>query len=192
MNVLANLKPTKIMRIAIVSLVLVSACASAASSADPSAPRVQVIQADGVAGSLKIVGAVTDASSTPLNVGAEEAFQVMPLVYDSLSIPKTWLEPKQFMISSQGFKIRARMGKTVLSRYIDCGSTQIGNNADSYDVFMTVTSKLVPNGKDASTLSTTVEASAKPLSFNQEYANCSSRGELERRVADVAKEFLKK
>jgi hypothetical protein len=180
------------MRIAILSLAAVTACASAASTADPSAPRVQVIQADGIGGSLKVVGGVTDASATPLNVGAEEAFQVMPLVYDSLSIPKTWLEPKQFMISSQGFKIRSRMGKTALSRYIDCGSTQIGNNADSYDVFMTVTSKLVPNGKDAATLSTTVEASAKPLSFNQEYGHCSSRGELERRIAEVAKEFLKK
>lgn len=180
------------MRIAILSLVALAACTSAASTADPSAPSVQTIRAEGMAGSLKITGAVTDASATPLNVSADDAFQVMPLVYDSLSIPKTWLEPKQFMISSQGFKVRARLGKTSLSRFINCGQTQIGNNADSYDVFMTVTSKLVPNGTDAATLSTTVEASAKPLSFNQEYAPCSSRGELEHRIGELAKEFLKK
>lgn len=180
------------MRIATLSLVALAACSSAATTADPSAPRVQTIRAEGMGGSLKIVGGVTDASSTPLNVAADDAFQVMPLVYDSLSIPKTWLEPKQFMISSQGFKVRARLGKTSLSRYIDCGSTQIGANADSYDVYMTVTSKLAANGKDGSVLSTTVEASAKPLSFNQAYQHCSSRGELERRIGLLAKEFLRK
>ena len=183
--------PTVTMRITALSLVLVAGCASAPATADPSAPRIQEVRADGIGGSLKI-NAVTDASALPLNVGAEEAFQVLPLVYDSLSIPKTWLEPKQFMISSQGFKIRSRMGRTALSRYIDCGSTQIGNNADSYDVYMTVTTRLVANGKEASTLATTVEASAKPLSFNQEYGRCSSRGELERRIGELAKVFLKK
>lgn len=176
------------MRIVIVCLAAVGACTSAATTADPSAPSVQTIRSEGM-GSLRVVG-TTDASSTAFNAAAEDAFQFLPLVYDSLAIPRTWIEPKQFLISSQGFKVRTRLGRTSLSRYIDCGSTQIGANADSYEVFMTVTSRLVPNGKDRSTLSSTVEASARPLSFNQDYSRCSSRGELERRIAQVAKGFV--
>jgi hypothetical protein len=179
------------MRIAIFCLATVavaSACASTATTADPSAPHTQRVSIDGMAGSLRI-SAVTDASSLVLNASADNAYRVLPLVYDSLSIPKTWLDPKTFLISSQGFKIRTRLGKTSLSRFIDCGSTQIGANADSYDVYMTVTSKLAGSG-ETSTLSTTVEAAARPLSFNQDYTRCSSRGELERRIGALAKAFL--
>jgi len=180
------------MRIAILCLVAAAACAPAtATTADPSAPRVQTIRAENIGGSLKI-NTVTDASSTPLTIAAEDAYRVLPLVYDSLAIPKTWLEPKTFLISSQGFKVRARLGRTLLSKYIDCGgTTQIGPNADNYDVFMTITSRLIPNGT-GSTLSTTVDAAARPLSFNQDYARCSSKGTLERRIAELAGSFLAK
>ncbi len=140
-------------------------------------------------GSLKI-NQYTDASATPMPRPADAVYRVMHMVYDTLSIPKTWLDPKQFLISSQGFKVRARMGKTMLSKYIECGKTQIGPNADSYDVFMTVTTKVVPNGTTESTLTTTVEAAARPLSFNQDYSRCTSTGGLERRIAEATLGFL--
>jgi hypothetical protein len=179
------------MRNAILCLVAVVACAPAqTTTADPSAPRVQTIRAEGMGGSLK-VSSVTDPRVTPLGRPADDVYRLMPLVYDSLSIPKTWLDPKQFLISSQGFKIRARLGRTPLSKYIDCASTQIGPNADSYDVFMTVTSKLIPNPNGTeSTLNTTVEAAARPLSFNQDYTRCTSTGGLEKKVADLVKNLL--
>jgi hypothetical protein len=184
--------PTVTMRNAIICLAaLVVACAPAqTTTADPSAPRVQEIRAEGLGGSLKIAS-YTDPATTPIGKGALDAFQLMPLVYDSLQIPKTWLDPKQFLVSSQGFKIRARLGRTPLSRFIDCGKTQIGPNADSYEVFMTVTSKLIPNG-DVSTLNTTVEASARPVSFNQAYSRCSSTGTLEKRISDLLLSLLAK
>jgi hypothetical protein len=181
------------MRIAILGLaacVGAVACAPAGTTtADPSAPRTQTIRADGIGGSLRI-SQNTDASATRMPRPADDVYRVMHLVYDSLAIPKTWLDPKQLLISSQGFKIRARMGKTMLSKFIDCGRTQIGPNADSYDVFMTVTTKVTPNGTTESTLGTTVEADARPLSFNQDYARCTSTGQLERRIADAALSFL--
>jgi hypothetical protein len=183
------------MRIQILSLAAVAAvaaCAPAASTtADPSAPRTQTFRADGIGGSLK-VNNVTDASNTPLTVSAEDGYRMMPLVYDSLSIPKTWLDPKQFLISSQGFKIRARLGRTPLSKFIDCGQTQIGPNADTYDVFMTVTSRLIPNKEGGSSLTTTVDAASRPLTFNQDYQRCTSKGELEKRIAAVAQTFITK
>jgi hypothetical protein len=173
------------MRNAILSLtaVLVACAPAQTTTADPSAPRVQEIRAEGMGGSLRIAS-YTDPALTPIGKGAQDAYRLMPTVYDSLMIPKTWLEPKQFLISSQGFKIRSRLGRTPLSRFIECGKTQIGPNADSYEVFMTVTSKLIPNA-DVSTLNTTVEATAKPVAFNQAPVRCSSTGGLEKRISDL-------
>jgi hypothetical protein len=179
------------MRFAILSVAALAAAACApagTTTADPSAPRPTTIRAEGMSGSLR-VDPITDASSSPMQTGAEETYRYLPLVYDSLSIPKTWLDPKQYLISSQGFKARARLGRTPLSRFIECGTTQIGPNADSYDVYMTVTSRLIPNGA-TSTLTTTVEAAARPLSFNQEYRRCTSKGELEKRITAAVKAMM--
>jgi len=178
------------MRYVIAGLAIVTACTPHPATDDTAAPRVQTVRAEGMKGSFRVSG-VTDASTTALSTSPVDAFQFLPLAYDSLSIPRTWVEPKQFLVSSQGFKVRARLGKTPLSRYIDCGSTQIGANADSYDVFMTVTSRLTANGA-GSTLSTTVEAASRPLSFSQDYSRCSSRGELEKRIGAIVKAALQK
>lgn len=174
--------------LALASLSAIAACGVAGTTtADPQAPRTQTIHTD-LGGDLRMAN-VVDASSTPINAAPEDAYQLMPAVYDTLGIPKTWLEPKQFLISSQGFKARARLGKTPLSKFINCGSTQIGPNADTYDIFMTVTTKLLKT-ESGSNLSTTVEAAARPLSFNQPYSACSSRGELEARIGIMLKAML--
>jgi hypothetical protein len=50
-----------------------------------------------------------------------------------------------------------------------------------------VRTQVRPNGTDASSVSTLVEAMAKPIAFNQDYSRCSSTGQLEARLADVIK-----
>ncbi|MEP7002231.1 MAG: hypothetical protein ABI969_17210, partial [bacterium] len=77
------------------------------------------------------------------------------------------------------------------SRFIDCGTTQIGENADTYDVYLTVVSQLEENKTSGlAILHTTFEAMARPIAFSREYARCSSRGELEKRIANAVKAQL--
>ncbi len=175
-------------------VIIILGTALAACSANPSgtietASRPETVRSAGM-GSLTMVN-VTEASNTPLNQPAAEVYAVLPAVYDSLSVPRTMMDPKGFIVSSQGFRIRQRMGRTALSRYIECGATQIGPNADSYEVYMTVSSRVVASGS-TSALQTTVEAAARPLSFAQEYSRCSSKGVLEQRIAEGVRSRLPK
>ena len=139
-------------------------------------------------GSLTI-SPVTDASNHSLTSSVDDAWLQLAHVYDSLAIPKVLIDPKTHTISNQGQKIRQRLGRTSLSRFIECGTTQIGPNADSYEVFLTVTTHLAAEGA-GSRLSTTVEAVARPLTFNQTYSRCSTKGVLETRIADALKARL--
>jgi len=177
------------MRLSIVFLAALCACTSAATSGAPT-PRSQTIRAEGL-GSLTM-NTVTDASTHALASSVDDVWLVLPGVYDSLAIPKVLIDNKAHTISNQGQKVRQRLGRTTLSRLIDCGgSTQIGANADSYEVFLTVTSHVAAAGT-GSTLSTTVEALARPLAFNQDYSRCTSRGQLELRIAEGVKAQLPK
>jgi hypothetical protein len=175
------------MRSSIAILAALCACTSATTSGAPE--RSQTIRGAGV-GNLTVVP-VTDASTHTFSSPIDEVWLVLPSVYDSLAIPKALIDNKTHTISNQGQKIRQRLGRTPLSRFIECGSTQIGPNADSYEVFLTVTSRVSAAGT-GSTVSTTVEALARPLTFNQDYSRCSSRGLLETRIADALKARLPK
>jgi len=176
------------MRSGIVVLAVLCACASATPSSG--APeRAQTLR--GVSGRDLTMVPVTDASSHALTSSVDDVWLVLPGVYDSLALPKALIDNKTHTISNQGQKIRQRLGRTSLSRFIECGTTQIGSNADSYEVFLTVTSRVSAAGT-GSTLSTTVEALARPLSFNQDYSRCTSKGLLETRIAEAVKAQLPK
>jgi hypothetical protein len=168
-----------------VLLLGVAACASSSSSTTPATSAPQSVRVSGGGGSA--TGTRIDPSLAPhattVAFPVEDIWRFLPFVWDSLGIPKVSIDPKSHTLSNGGMKIRQRLGKTPLSRFIDCGQTQIGPNADSYEVFLTVTSQVVSAGTGQSTIATVVEAAAKPLNFNQEYSRCSTRGELEDRIA---------
>jgi hypothetical protein len=170
-----------------VSVLAVIALCGCASSGAPSS-HTQTISVEG-AGSLHInsnSAAVTKAVPFPI----DRAWRVMPGVFDSLGIPITRLDAANHTIANEGAKTRIKLKSTALSTYIDCGASQIGPNADSYDVFYTVTTQITSTGPNAATVSTLLEASARPLSFAQEYSRCSSKGVLEARIADLVRAKL--
>ena len=131
-----------------------------------------------------------DVASLPFTI--EQVWSALPMVMDSLNVPIAKVDPTQRVFGNESFKVRQRLGKTSLSRYFDCGATQIGPNADSYDVMMTVLVQLQPAGAAATTVSSTVQAMAKPVTFSQEYAPCSSKGELEARLLGFLKSQLQR
>lgn len=176
-------------RLAVLLLGVAAACASSSSSSNPPASAPQSVRVSGGGGSA--TGTRIDPSLAPhattVMFPVEDVWRFLPFVWDSLGIPKVSIDPKSHILSNGGMKVRQRLGKTPLSRFIDCGQTQIGPNADSYEVFLTVTSQVVSAGAGQATLATVVEAAAKPLNFNQEYSRCSTRGELEDRIAKAIK-----
>jgi hypothetical protein len=134
----------------------------------------------------------TDNSSThTLPVTPDQVWKLLPGVLDTLGIPVGTLEPASRTIGNSGLKIRGRLRGVPLSRYIDCGnSTQIGPNADSYDVNLVFLAEVRP-AQGGSTVRVTLQAVAKPVNFAQDYSQCSTKGMLESRFFDILSARLK-
>jgi hypothetical protein len=81
-----------------------------------------------------------------------------------------------------------------LVRLIDCGTTQGGPSADSYDIRLSVLTQVSPaeGGGGGSTIVTTVDAMGRPVAFSGEYVRCTSTGSLETRIADAIQAQLRK
>lgn len=172
-----------------VSLAL-AACASSSGGPTPSRPATQTMGSADV-GTITVTNASTaDVSHLPYSVDA--VWRIMPSVFDSVGVPITLLDQASHSIGNQGYKLRGRLGKTILSRLIDCGNTQIGPNADTYDVYLSVVTTVQAEGATGAKLSTVVDAKARPITYNQGYSNCASRGGIEIKIADLVKARLAK
>jgi hypothetical protein len=134
---------------------------------------------------------VNDESSVrTLAYPVAAVWQLIPWALDSLGVPVRSLEPTTKRAGNSGFPVRRKLKAVPLSRYIDCGSTHLGPNADDYDVNLSVFAEVRPADGGASTLITTVEAAARPANFAQEYSRCTSKGSLEARLNELLKARL--
>jgi hypothetical protein len=119
----------------------------------------------------------------------DQVWRALPAAYDSLGISVQTLDPVKHRIGNDGVALRRRLKTTPLSRFIDCGSTQLGPNADDYDVRLAVLTEIhaVEGG---TAVTTTLLASARPANYAQDPSSCSSRGVLEQRIIDVVRARL--
>ncbi|MEX2153842.1 MAG: hypothetical protein WD825_10930 [Gemmatimonadaceae bacterium] len=122
----------------------------------------------------------------------DRVWEVLPAVYSALEIPIAQVDPDESVIGNPGLKLYRRLAKVPLMRYLDCGTTQIGPNADSYEVMLTVLTKVQRARPDTTTttVGTIVEAMARPVAYKGEYVRCTSKGALEARLVEVLKVHL--
>jgi hypothetical protein len=171
----------------VLSLIALSACASSGGASTRPDETVRINGAGG--GNLKLTSN-TYSHVTKIASPIARVWLAMPGAFESLSIPISNVDTVQHVIANDGLKLRRQLGKSPLSRFIDCGNTQIGENADSYDVHLTISVKLTPDEGGTTRLETMFESMAKPVSFSREYARCSTRGVLEQRLAEAVKAQL--
>jgi hypothetical protein len=168
-------------------VVSLAACASSGSSS-VSPPPPQLVIADGATMRLT---RDDGANVHVIPFAPDRVWRALPAVFDSLGIPIGMLEPSTKTIGNQNFKLHGRLKNVPLSRYIDCGtSTQIGSNADSYDVNLTFLAEVRPGEAGSTKVTTTIQALARPANFAQEYSQCSSKGSLEARLVTLLKARL--
>lgn len=173
-------------RLAAVSLVLLSACASSKGPSVASMPdqtlRIPTSNASG--GSTIVIAQTESPSQRTVAAPVARIWNVLPAVYETLGLPITDRNPEGNRMGTTSFKVRRRLGNVPLSRYIDCGSTQGSPSADSYEVLLTVLTQLTPSG-DTTAVSTTVDALARPVFVSGEYINCGSTRALEKRFFEL-------
>jgi hypothetical protein len=183
--------------IAYLSLVALAACASGGGStpAGAGAPQTTRVMGGGglsnTGGSIRM-NAADAASVTRVGFPIDVVWRALPAAYDSLKIPLTTLDPKTHHLGNEGMKIRQRLGTVALSKYIDCGQAQIGPSADSYDVYLNVTTTLNARSGAETEIATIVESAAKPLNFGQDYTRCTSKGTIENAISAIVAAKLTK
>lgn len=174
----------------VLSLVILVGCASGPASG-PVRTVSQTLAVTGTNDRLTVSAGDGPHTST-LAFTPEQVWRALPAALDSLGVPVTRIDPATRTIGNDGFKIRQRMGKTPLSRFIDCGQTQIGPNADSYEVYITVVVQVTSVTGGTASIATTFDASARPLAFSQAYSRCTTRGLFETRLLDAIRAQLPK
>jgi hypothetical protein len=181
------------MRVAAALLSVVAAAGCASSSSIERAPVPETVRVVGGASSGAIAvgmnSSPAEVRSTALAASVADVWRVLPAAYEALGIPISVLDSTTRSVGNSGFNVRRRLGTVPLVRLIDCGTTQGGPSAESYDIRMTLTTRVRPDDAGAS-IATTVEALGKPVAFSGEYVRCSSTGALESRIADAVRSRL--
>jgi hypothetical protein len=161
-------------------------------SAEAPTPQQQTVYVAAESGGQLRMTSSTTARVDTLWSPFDRTWSLMPTVFATLEIPIESFNSETGTIGNSGMKLYRRLGKTPLTRVLDCGATQIGPNADSYEVMLSVLSKVQRARADTSktTVATTVEATARPIQFRGDPVRCSSKGLLEARVLEVLKVHL--
>ena len=174
--------------VAILAMTGIVACASQSHAPSTATPESERVRMGGQQTGLRL-SSTTVARADTLWLGIDRVWKALPAVYAVLEVPIASFDAEANVIGNSSVKLYRRLGKTPLTRYLDCGSTQIGPNADSYEVFLSVLTKLSRPQADTSNTAvvTTVEATARPIQFRGDPVRCSSKGALEARVIEVLK-----
>jgi hypothetical protein len=166
------------------SIVGLGACggSSGAPPSTSSEPR-SVTFNTGLSRSIR-TGAASGQRVDTLWASFDRIWKALPGVYGTLEIPIATFNAEKNEIGNTDLKLYRRLGKIPLTRLLDCGTTQVGPNADSYEVRLTVLTTIERSKADTANtaLMTTVQALARPIAFAGDYRQCTSKGALEEQL----------
>jgi hypothetical protein len=178
------------------SVVVVALAACSAAVTPTTRTESTYVPGGGASGASALLSVSGENGTVSVVIGAplQSVWRVMPVAFDSSGVQLTLIDPKKHLMANEGFKIRQKLGKERLSTYFECGTTQVGPNADSYELYVTVHSYLEPVKGDTTKTRMTVAVSgaAKPLQFSQDYSRCTSKTILERRMVDAVATMVRK
>ena len=130
---------------------------------------------------------VTDA--TPFSSPIDSVWAALKATLVSLEAPIGFEERSTWQIGNAEAKMYRYLGKNPLSSYLRCGDGPTGPNADSYVVYVSFLSALVP-AKDTVSLITLLTGRAVDLAGGRnDPVQCSTTGRFE---SAVAKQMAKK
>ena len=120
--------------------------------------------------------------TTPVPVGGDSAWALLPGIYESLGLPLDEHDARVKRLGTCWKRVRSRLGGSQLSRYLDCGELRQMPNADAYDVdVLVLTAVRQENGSPV--IATIVLGWANAPGGGRQW--CQSRGALEKRILDA-------
>lgn len=168
------------------SLIAFSACASSGTGASARPETVRIVGGTGGVTQLSTV-AEDRPNITRFHAPPDHVWRALPGIYEAIAIPVGQSDAATHTIGNPSFRMRRQLGNVPLSRYFDCGRTQGGPSADSYELHLSVLTQVQQGEGAGSIVSTSIQAMAKPVSFAGDFVRCSSKGALEARIVELLK-----
>jgi hypothetical protein len=128
---------------------------------------------------------ITDTTGTPYEVpfAVGRVYTAVLAAYKELKIPADIQDSLQGRVESNVFHRRGDLGGKQISTYLGCGDGITGPYADSYRVYMIVTTTIVPKGENRSTIRTVLLGGAVNVSEGaRQPMACESTGRWEIRL----------
>jgi hypothetical protein len=114
----------------------------------------------------------------------DAVWPLLPIVYEELGLPAPAADRSTWTVAVQNHTTSRRVGRARMSELIDCGMEATGAQADSHRIRLSVRTWL-ESAPDGTKVVTRVESVATPVDGRAGSFACSSRGELEARIANA-------
>lgn len=130
----------------------------------------------------------TEVNSVLVNGSVEKAWAALQEAYTTLGIPVTELNQQARTIGNPAYRVRRRIGDVPTMRALACGGDSGMPNAETYQLLLTLKSRIIANDAGGSVVQTTLEGTGKnAMTAASSEVRCSSMGALEKRIADLVK-----
>jgi hypothetical protein len=169
----------------ILSLLGVASCASAPIASSEG----RAVLGTAAEGGLHISG--DEAKMAMVAFPMTRVWGILPMVYDSLGIKVGDVDPDKRVLGNSQIKATRQLAKVPLSKYLDCGNAQGFPSADTYLVQMSVLTHLAEDKSGLTSISTVIQASARPMQFAGESVRCTTKYTLETAIVDGIKARLR-
>ncbi len=121
----------------------------------------------------------------------DEAWAVLPGVYAELGIPLSVNDPRTKTLGNTGWRTRRQVGRVPMQRYLECGSSGTIENAETYNINMSIVTSVVPNANGGSVVSTAITGVGKnPVTSSSAEVRCTSKSQLELRIRDMVQKAI--
>jgi hypothetical protein len=164
------------------------ACASQSGGLSGRPEKVENVTIETTTGTSKVtIRPDIWAFHSSLESPATRAWAVLPTAFDALNIPIERLDSAHHYVSGSVRAYR-RFQNRPLSQFVDCGSTIVGQSADSYNVYLRIESEVDSATASTSNLLATVVAFGTGTGGSN--VRCASTGALEKLLVAQVKELL--
>jgi hypothetical protein len=167
-----------------------TSCASSPREAEDVAAagrRVQTVSiGNSQGGALSQVEIETGASvrDSVIAVSPQAAWSELGGVFETLELETPTVDRRSFSMGNERFVARRIEGRS-LSNYLDCGTSFGRARADQYRITMQILVRLLRDPSGGTRVRTMLDAYAQPQDVAGNSYHCTSKGTLERRIAEL-------
>jgi|SRR4051812_37084911 hypothetical protein len=170
-----------------VSCLALVGCASSGAAPAAGSPQetVRISGGPGLGTSTVDTHPTTAAATSTVGFALDRVWVALRTAYDSVAVPVATLDQATHTLGNSSLRIRRRLGDIAMSKYVNCGNTQGGNGADTYEIVLSVLTQATPADAGMTRLVTSVEAQGRPITLAGEYTRCTTTGALEKKISQL-------